>query len=156
VTAGECYPCAWNALLDELPPRERLVVYEGWRLAHAFNTSLAGWLVAMPLRHVESFAELTPAEAASFAVLTRAASAALVEIVGCAKTYVVILGEEPGFAHLHAHVVPRMPDLPDELKGTFVFRLLGGSQDNWISEDERDRLSLQLRGRIGAELNGAR
>jgi diadenosine tetraphosphate (Ap4A) HIT family hydrolase len=154
--AGECYPCAWNALLDELPPRERVAVHDGWRVAHAFNTSLRGWLVLVPLRHVESFAQLDPAEAAAFARLARAASRALADVVGCAKTYLVILGEEPGFAHLHAHVVPRMPDLADGLKGTHVFRLLGGAQQEWIPEEARDRLALELRTRIDAELTDAR
>jgi diadenosine tetraphosphate (Ap4A) HIT family hydrolase len=143
--ASDCYPCEWNALLEQLPPRERVVVHEGWRVAHAFNTSLPGWLVLVPLRHVEAFAELSPAEATSFATLTRAASSALGDVVGCVKTYVLILGEEEGFAHLHAHVVPRMPDLAPGLRGTNVLELLGGPQPEWISEDERDRLALRLR-----------
>ena len=73
----ECYPCAWNARLDELPPRERIVVRDGWRLVHAFNTSLRGWLVLVPLRHVEAFADLDRSESATFSELTRLASAAL-------------------------------------------------------------------------------
>lgn len=145
---AECYPCRWNAFLEELPPRERVAVHEGWRLAHAFNTSLRGWLVVVPLRHVESFADLTRDEAAAFAELARAASAALVDLVGCSKTYIAIFGEEEGFAHLHAHVVPRLPDLADEYKGTFVFRLLGGQQPEWVPEEVRDRLALELRARI--------
>jgi diadenosine tetraphosphate (Ap4A) HIT family hydrolase len=146
--ASECYPCTWNAALDELPPRERIVVHDGWRLAHAFNTSLRGWLVLVPLRHVESFAGLTEHEAATFAKVARASSRALVEEVGCSKTYVVILGEEKGFAHLHAHLVPRMPEFTDDLKGTYVFQLLGVSEDECVTELERDRLSLALRARI--------
>ena len=149
----ECLPCAWNATLDELPPRERIVVHEGWRLVHAFNTSLPGWLVLVPLRHVESFAELAPDEATAFARLLRAASAALEEVVGCAKTYVMILGEEKGFAHLHAHVVPRMPDIPQELKGTYVVRLLGVPEHEWVAEDERDRLAQELKARIEPALS---
>lgn len=144
----DCYPCRWNAVLDELPPRERIVVHDGWRLVHAFNTSLPGWLVVVPLRHVESFAELSRDEAAAFARLARASSRALEDVVGCAKTYVMLIGEEKGFAHLHAHVVPRMPDIPDDLKGTFVFRLLGVPEQEWVSEDERDRLAQELRARI--------
>lgn len=135
-------------MLEALPPRERIVVQDGWRLVHAFNTSLPGWLVLVPLRHVEAFAELDDAEAAAFARLVRLASLALADLVGCVKTYVMILGEEEGFAHLHAHVVPRMRELPDDLKGTHVFKLLGGDQGDWIDEAERDRLALELRARI--------
>lgn len=150
---AECYPCTWNAALDELPPRERIVVHDGWRLAHAFKTSLRGWLVLVPLRHVESFAELSRQEAATFAMLARESSRALAETVGCSKTYVMILGEEKGFAHLHAHIVPRMPDFTDDLKGTYVFRLLGVREDDCVAEDERDRLALALRSRIEPALS---
>ena len=148
MTVEGCFPCRWNARLDVLPPRERIVVRDGWRLVHAFNTSLPGGLVLVPLRHVESFAELTSAEAVAFARLARAATAALEEVVGCAKTYLMILGEEKGFAHLHAHVVPRMPDLPDDTKGTFIVRLLGVPEAEWVPEGERDALAHELRARI--------
>ena len=148
----DCYPCRWNAQIDELPPRERIVVRDGWRLVHAFNTSLPGWLVLVPLRHVESFAELSDHEATTLATLARITSRALAETVGCSKTYVMILGEEKGFAHLHAHIVPRMPDLPDDLKGTKVVRLLGVDEEERVPEDERDRLALALRTRIESAL----
>ena len=38
-TPLECYPCAMNALVGDLPPRESIVVETGWRLAHAFNST---------------------------------------------------------------------------------------------------------------------
>ncbi len=39
-----CYPCEMNARIDDLPPRERVHAEGGWRIAHAFNVSLPGWL----------------------------------------------------------------------------------------------------------------
>jgi diadenosine tetraphosphate (Ap4A) HIT family hydrolase len=154
VTDGaKCYPCTWNAAIDELPPRERIVVHDGWRLVHAFNTSLRGWLVLVPLRHIESFAELTEYEASTFATLVRESSRALADVVGCSKTYVMVFGEEKGFAHLHAHVVPRMPEFTDDLKGTNVVRLLGVGEDDRVPEGERDRLALALRERIERALS---
>ena len=143
-----CYSCDNNARLDDLPPRERVVVRDGWRVAHAFNTSLRGWLVLVPLRHLERFSDLAADEAAAFGALARACSGALEQELACAKTYVVVLGEQEGFEHLHAHVIPRMHDLADEWKGTRVFSLLDLPEGEWLPERERDQLALALRPRI--------
>src|SRR5215468_1590953 len=59
VTTGtECLSCALEARAD-LPPRERLHVGLRWRAAHAFGTSLPGWLVVLPRRHVTALDQLT-------------------------------------------------------------------------------------------------
>ena len=145
-----CYACDNNARLDDLPPRERVVARRGWRVAHAFNASLRGWLVLVPLRHLERFSELTDDEAAAFGSLAHACSRALEEEVGCAKTYVVVLGEQEGFEHLHAHVIPRLREFGDDVKGTGVFSLLDRPEAEWIAERERDGLALALRRRLEA------
>lgn len=118
---------------------------------HAFNTSLPGWLVAVSMRHVRRFSELSDKEIAGFGPLVRAASAALERTVGCAKTYVVVLGEE--VEHVHAHVIPRMPEFTEEVVGSGVFSLLSRPEDEWIPEAERDRLALALRPRIEEALD---
>lgn len=147
-----CYPCANNARLDELPPRERIVVQSGWRVAHAFNTTLRGWLVAIPLQHIERFAELDDDEVRALGPLARACARALEEQLGCAKTYLVQLGETEGMEHVHLHVIPRMRHLGDDVKGTNVFSLLDRPESEWIPQDERDALSAALRQRIEALL----
>jgi diadenosine tetraphosphate (Ap4A) HIT family hydrolase len=58
-----CFSCAQGARAD-LPPRERLHVGPQWRVAHAFGTSLPGWLVVLPRRHVTALDQLTVGEAA--------------------------------------------------------------------------------------------
>jgi len=45
---------------DTLPPREDVVNTDHWRVAHAFNSTLPGWLVLLPTRHFATFTELTP------------------------------------------------------------------------------------------------
>ena len=88
-----------------------------WRVAHAFGTSLPGWLVVLPRRHVIALDELTAEEAADLGPLLRALTAALREVLGCSKTYVALFAEAEGFAHIHFHVVPRSPDLDQLLRG---------------------------------------
>ena len=106
----DCYACEHSGV--DAPFRERFVRRAGWRVAHDFNSSLAGWVIMAPIRHVHSLTELTPEEATSLGALLREASIALERVTGCSKTYVMLFAEAEGFEHLHVHVVPRMPDQP--------------------------------------------
>ncbi|MEU4088013.1 HIT family protein [Streptomyces aureus] len=144
MTTADCYPCGKEAEFDRLPPRECVVFDEHWRVVHAFGTAVPGWLVLLPRRHVTAIHDLTDAEAASLGVWQVDLSRALRSVTGCAKTYVVQFAEAAGFAHVHFHVVPRMPDLRPEHRGPGVFDLLR-SHDQAVTADEADRLTLALR-----------
>ena len=147
-----CVPCRAAAQLSGLPPRERIVVHEGWRLVHSFDSSLPGWLCLLPLRHVEALSALEEAEAAALGPLLAAASGALEVAVGCAKTYVVLFAERAGYAHLHFHVVPRSPDLDAADAGPGIFRHIGRPEAERLPVDEMDRLALALRAEVEARL----
>ncbi|MDP9794363.1 diadenosine tetraphosphate (Ap4A) HIT family hydrolase [Catenuloplanes nepalensis] len=140
----DCYVCERNGRVDELPPRERIAVDRHWRVAHAFNSSLPGWLVLVPRRHVTTVAALTDAEAAALGVWQVRLSRALGEVTGCARTYVAQFAEREGFGHVHFHVVPRMPDLPADHRGPAIFRYLTGPPSQVIDEPERDALAIAL------------
>jgi diadenosine tetraphosphate (Ap4A) HIT family hydrolase len=114
-------------------------------VALAFNSSLAGWSVVIPTRHVESLDELTNSESASLGVLLRYLTGALKVVTGCEKTYVMLLAEMPGFNHLHFHVVPRMADLPSERTGTEIFAYL---KEDPLSDDALDEIALRLRAEL--------
>lgn len=116
-----------------------------WRVAHAFNSSLPGWLVILPTRHVTSFTELTPAAAAELGGLVRGLGMALETVTGCVKTYLMQFSEAEGFAHLHLHLVPRLPDQPDDARGPRVFSYLKDDEVQWLPEGERDAISLAIR-----------
>lgn len=119
---SECYACEQAG--PDAPFRERFVREGGWRVAHDFNASLEGWLILAPLRHVHALDELTAEEATALGDLLRRASVALKAVTDCQKTYVMLFAEAEGFAHLHVHVVPRMPDQPDDRRGPDVFDYL--------------------------------
>jgi diadenosine tetraphosphate (Ap4A) HIT family hydrolase len=120
----------------------------GWRVAHAFNSSLAGWLVVLPTRHVESVDELTATESEVLGRLLRQASRALRTVTGCLKTYVMMFAEAEGFSHVHFHVVPRMSDFPEDRRGANVFAYL---KEEPLSVARRDEISIQLRNAFEAE-----
>jgi diadenosine tetraphosphate (Ap4A) HIT family hydrolase len=137
----ECYACSQSALVDP-PMRERIWVMPGWRVAHDFNTSLPGWLIVVPNRHVESLDELTSEEAETMGLLLHQASVALKKVTGCQKTYVMMFAEKAGFAHVHFHVVPRMDDFTDDRIGAGVFGYL---REIPLPEERRDELAAEIR-----------
>ena len=145
----DCYTCRQNALPpQELPPRERIYDDGAWRVAHAFGVALPGWLVAVTRRHVESLPELTAEEAAALGPLLVRLSAALEAETGARKCYVMFFAEGEGFAHLHVHVVPRLPDLPPDRRGPSVFWYMARPEAEWVSAAAMDALAERVRGRL--------
>jgi diadenosine tetraphosphate (Ap4A) HIT family hydrolase len=146
-----CYSCAGNARSESLPARERIAADEFWRVAHAVNTALPGWLVLIPRRHVTAIAELTDGEAAGLGAWQVRLSRALHDVTGCVKTYVVQFAEADGFAHVHFHIVPRMGDLPQAQRGPGIFGLLGVGEDDRVDARRIDELAVALRVRLASD-----
>ncbi len=71
-----CFACDQQSSVS-LPPREDVIHTEHWRVAHAFNSTLPGWLVLLPTRHLTAFAGLFREEAAELGGLVHRCSAAL-------------------------------------------------------------------------------
>lgn len=142
--AGECYSCVQDAVFDDLRVWERIAADEHWRVAHAFGTSLPGWLVLMPRRHVTSIADLTDAEAAGLGLWQVRISRALHEVTGCEKAYMAQFAEGEGFSHVHFHMMPRMSDLAAEFRGPRVFGLMGGGGDDAVPAERMDELARAL------------
>ena len=149
VTSGSkgCYNCQVNAQPDRTP-RDDVVSTRHWRVAHAFDTDLPGWLILLPTSHITSIAALAPEAASELGPLLRDLSIALTAETGCLKTYVMQFSEAEGFAHLHFHLVPRMLDQPAEHRGPMVFAHLGHPESNRVTESARDALALRLRSRL--------
>jgi diadenosine tetraphosphate (Ap4A) HIT family hydrolase len=137
---SDCYACQQAG--PDAPFRERFVRDGGWRVAHDFNSSLAGWLILVPLRHLHALDELAAEEALALGDLLRKATAALRSVTGCEKTYVMLFAEAEGFAHLHVHVVPRMSDQPADRRGPDVFGYL--RDGHALSPERRDEIARDL------------
>ena len=140
-----CYTCDSTANIADMGPSNSIWLTDGWRVAHSFNSALLGWLVVVPRRHIESVHELTQKEATELGELLRISSVALVQVLSCLKTYVIMFAEAPGFNHVHFHVIPRQPDLNPDHRGSNIFHYLKQPESEWIPITERDRLALQLR-----------
>jgi diadenosine tetraphosphate (Ap4A) HIT family hydrolase len=144
-----CYSCHESEIADtDLPPRQRVWRTAHWRVVHAYDTSIPGWLIVIPVRHLTSLAELEPAEAGELGPLLAGLTRALTEEVGCSKTYVLLLAEAEGFSHVHFHVVPRMADHPTELRGPKIFGALGVPPGQAVAVAETDRLATAIAARL--------
>jgi diadenosine tetraphosphate (Ap4A) HIT family hydrolase len=110
-------------------------------VALAFNSSLAGWCVVVPTRHVEALSDLTVIEAEWLGPLLRDVSRALATVTGCLKTYVILLAEAEGFQHVHFHVVPRGNVINESRRGVNVFRFLN---EEPLSDEQRDAVAQSL------------
>jgi diadenosine tetraphosphate (Ap4A) HIT family hydrolase len=139
-----CVTCELTAKRHEMPLCERIFETEHWRVVHAFNTSLPGWLVVIAKRHVASFAELTEAEALEFGQFLHSVSRALQEVTGAVKTYTILFAEHPEHPHVHFHVIPRAADMPELERSKNVFQHLGVSEDKTVPLTERVALSEKL------------
>lgn len=144
--AEDCYPCARERELPDLPPREVVAYDEHWRVAHATGVDMPGWLVLVPRRHIMEIAELTEGEAEGLGYWQTALARALRDELGAAKTYLASFGESPGF-HLHFHVIARRADLEEDLRGPRVFGMAGVDDDE-KTERARDALSVRLAARL--------
>lgn len=144
MTATACMTCDLTAIRHQGPLCENIYEDEYWRVVHAFNTSLLGWLVVVSMRHAASFAELTEAEAVSFGPFLHRVSRSLQEVTGAVKTYTVLFAEKAEHAHVHFHVVPRMANLPEDKKGTGIFSYLGVPETEVVPLETRNALAARL------------
>jgi diadenosine tetraphosphate (Ap4A) HIT family hydrolase len=115
------------------PPGGVIYEDEHWVVDHSISPiRLKGWLIAKPRRHVESFGELTDAEAAAFGPLARTAAAAVESALRPERVYVCSFGEE--WRHIHVHVVPRYTDM-DAISWQVLERMWS-EQSPWACSDE--------------------
>ena len=144
---SECATCERVRQRDEgsAPAWDSIVRSDLWDVVHAYDTSLLGWIVLVPRRHIESVDELTESEGHELGDLLRTVSSFLKKHLGCIKTYVMQFAEHPLHPHVHFHVVPRMPDIPEENMGANVFNYLGVDDASRLTDIEMNPFALQLR-----------
>lgn len=116
-----------------------------WDVVHSYSSALLGWLVVIARRHVAAIDELTDDEAVELGRLLRAVSISLKARTGCLKTYVAQFAEHPDHPHVHFHVIARMSDQPDDNRGPSIFRYLGASEEERVSEAAMNALAAGLR-----------
>jgi diadenosine tetraphosphate (Ap4A) HIT family hydrolase len=101
--------------------------------------------VLVARRHIVAVDEMTNEEASELGFLLQQVSAALREVVGCSKTYIIQFAEAEGHAHVHFHVIPRMADQPEERRSVGVFGYLGVPEAERLDDATMDEIALKIR-----------
>jgi diadenosine tetraphosphate (Ap4A) HIT family hydrolase len=120
----DCYSCKSTSGEKRISPGP--TIYEGeYRLGdHAYPCGMVGWLVLVLKRHAEALHELSPEEFTELGKLLSQVAIILHQELGCEKEYIACFGEAAHFNHIHFHVVAKAHNLPDELRGPGIFRML--------------------------------
>jgi diadenosine tetraphosphate (Ap4A) HIT family hydrolase len=144
---NDCKTCQMVAQRDAgtAPLWDNIYRTDYWDVVHSYNSALLGWIVLVPREHHTAVADLSAAEAAELGLLLQRVSKALAELTGCVKTYVMQFAEHPLHPHVHFHVVPRMAGQPAEQRSYRVLNLLGVPEEEQVSEEEMNDISLRLR-----------
>jgi diadenosine tetraphosphate (Ap4A) HIT family hydrolase len=146
-----CLSCELIARRDrgEAPDWDCILRTDYWDVVHSYDTSLPGWLVLIARRHVAAVDALTVDEMRACGVLQHQVSVALKQAVGCERTYVAQFTESPEHPHVHFHVIPRMPDMPDEARGPNVFqRYLGVGEAARVPETQMNAIAQSVGGSL--------
>jgi diadenosine tetraphosphate (Ap4A) HIT family hydrolase len=143
---ADCRSCELIERRDKggAPPWDTVLRAPGWDVAHAYDTSLEGWIVLLLRRHAATLAELTAEEASELGRLVMLVSRALADVTGCAKTYVAQFAEDPQHRHVHFHVIPVPLDNPEELRSYRIFARLGVPKDHRVPEERMNELAAAM------------
>ena len=140
-----CMSCQSIRGIIRLSNAPRILETLYWVVEHLYPVSIKGWLVLALKRHCTAIHELTTEEMVELGKLTHICSRALHTIMKTEKEYIIQFSESVGFAHLHLHIIARMPQWPDELMGPRVMRAMGDNVDNPLSVEEVTSLALEIR-----------
>ena len=119
----DCFICQKHQGLKDIPGGaifQDELIYSGHAWPQEGDEEVySGGCIVEPKRHVDSWAELSDAEAGRVGVAVRDIARALKQSEGAEHVYVFVLGHH--ISHLHIWVVPRYPDTPREYWGLQLF-----------------------------------
>lgn len=126
-----CPACAIVGGVGAPPPGGILLRKEGFVLhALADASPIAGWLVLTSERHARAWYELQDGELAALGPLAARVMAAQRSALAAEHVYAFAIGDL--LHHFHLHLVPRLADTPERLRGRRCFEGLPGDM---LTED---------------------
>ncbi len=131
----DCLTCKSISGARRISPGPTIYETAHWLVEHAYPCGMRGWLVLVLRRHAEALHELTDEEFRELGELQGMTARVLRGVLACEKEYFMCLAEGEGFKHIHAHVVAKPHDLPDELRGARIFAMLRPEVDAVPPED---------------------
>jgi diadenosine tetraphosphate (Ap4A) HIT family hydrolase len=146
----ECLTCKSNSGEKRISPGPSIHEGRFWFLEHAYPAAMKGWLVLVLKRHASALHELTLEEWQELAELQARTVKLLHAQFDTAKEYSICLAEGPGFQHIHFHMVARASDLPAELKGAAIFKMLKPDEQTVVPPAEIKTLCENLAAKFNA------
>lgn len=121
--AGGCLLCEMEQV------RANAVIFRDalWAAEIAPGYEVPGWFFLRARRHAELLTGLGDRELTALGPRARDLVAAVTEATGAPATYLLYFGEN--YRHFHALVAARGTDIPAELRGGNILRLLPGRID---------------------------
>ena len=149
----ECLSCRGLEGNPRISPGPPIYIGRYWQVEHAYPSKLVGWLVIALRRHATALHELTAAEFAELGTLLERTVRLVHAATDSVKEYVACYAEAPGFEHIHFHVVPRVADLPEALRGAGSFDLLRVSREDAASSAAVVAFCVSMRAAFESTIN---
>jgi diadenosine tetraphosphate (Ap4A) HIT family hydrolase len=140
----DCISCNSIRGINRIKQIPRVLETKHFVVEH-ISTSIRGWVVIVPKRHVTAVHQLTKGEMIEYGELPHAVCQGQHELYDTEKEYFMQYSEGESFSHTHVHVVPRLPEWPSALKGPRVFSAMGAEVENVLTAEERTAEALKLR-----------
>jgi diadenosine tetraphosphate (Ap4A) HIT family hydrolase len=113
--------------MEESDPASRVFLDERWAAEVAPGYEVPGWFFLRSRRHAEKLTGLDEAETATFGRHAHDLVSALEQVTGAPAVYLLSFGEN--YRHFHALVAARGEQVPPELRGWALLRLLAEGRD---------------------------
>jgi len=123
VPGRECLICS----MEEADPASRVFLDELWAAEVAPGYEVPGWFFLRARRHAEKLTGLDEAETATFGRHAHDLISAVEQATGAPAVYLLSFGES--YLHFHALIAARGEQVPPELRGGALLRLLGSGRD---------------------------
>lgn len=131
--------------METLPLCERIYQQGNWRLVHSYDTALPGWLCLVHEQKIATLAEMSEQDAAILGQLLRRVSAAVQQVTGATKTYIMMFAESAEHPYVHFHIVPRMAEMSEDKRGIKVFAYLGVPEEQIVPLERRNQIAAEVR-----------
>lgn len=140
-----CLTCQSLQGIINLSKYQRIYESKYWVVEHMSPCAIKGWIVVALKRHCIALHELNNDEFMNFTQIARKICLTMKDLQNSEKEYVMQFAESDRFGHVHFHLISRLPDWPQELKGTNIFNAINSSVFLPIIDDELEKFVIDFK-----------
>lgn len=140
-----CLTCQSLQGIIKLSKYQRIHESKYWIVEHMSPCAIKGWVVVALKRHCVGLHELNTDEYMNFAQIARNVCLTMRNLQNSEKEYVMQFAESERFGHVHFHIISRLQDWPQELKGTNIFNAINSSICPPIKNSELEKYVIDFK-----------